>query len=184
MRMKKLFPLFLTSLLLAVLLTGCGQKPASSAASVSAPSSASAPAAEATAQPTADLDGVFASVLAANPISNPFELGEMDMEYDFMIAKEDLVAYKGVRSNDNGDAGCVLVIETPEGRADAVSKSVQEYLDAQIAYWGNYAEFAQAQQNAASAVVSVHQGRLVVLAVASNECTGGLEAAVSAALAG
>ena len=35
----------------------------------------------------------------------------MNIEYDFNLPAEDVVSYKGVKSNDNGDAGMVLVIE-------------------------------------------------------------------------
>ena len=57
------------------------------------------------------LDGVFNALLEADPISNQFEIAAMNIEYDFGLKAEDVVSYKGVKSNDNGDAGLVLVLE-------------------------------------------------------------------------
>ena len=175
------------SAVLAVALTGCGGSASSapssvSSASASAPaSSTAAPAADATENGTADLDSAVETLLAANPISNQFEIAAMNIEYDFGLKAEDVAAYKGVKSNDNGDAGLVLVVEAASGKAQDVVTALESYKQDQVAFYGNYAEFAQAQNNVENAIIS-SKGDRVVMVIASNECTADLNSAVDSAL--
>lgn len=175
------------SAVLAVALTGCGGSASSapssvSSASASAPaSSTAAPAADATENGTADLDSAVETLLAANPISNQFEISAMNIEYDFGLKAEDVAAYKGVKSNDNGDAGLVLVVEAASGKAQDVVTALESYKQDQVAFYGNYAEFAQAQSNVENAIIS-SKGDRVVMVIASNECTADLNSAVDSAL--
>ena len=175
------------SAVLAVALTGCGGSASSapssvSSASASAPaSSTAAPAADTAENGTADLDSAVESLLAANPISNQFEIAAMNIEYDFGLKAEDVAAYKGVKSNDNGDAGLVLVIEAADGKAEDIANQLTAYQQDQVAFYGNYAEFAQAQTNVENAVIAFKDNR-VVMAIASNECTADLDSAVDSAL--
>lgn len=175
------------SAVLAVALTGCGGSASSapssvSGASASAPaSSTAAPAADTAENGTADLDSAVETLLAANPISNQFEISAMNIEYDFGLKAEDVAAYKGVKSNDNGDAGLVLVVEAASGKAQDVVTALESYKQDQVAFYGNYAEFAQAQSNVENAVIAFKDNR-VVMAIASNECTADLDSAVDSAL--
>ncbi len=175
------------SAVLAVALTGCGGSASSapssaSSASASAPaSSTAAPAADTTENGTADLDSAVETLLAANPISNQFEIAAMNIEYDFGLKAEDVAAYKGVKSNDNGDAGLVLVVEAASGKAQDVVTALESYKQDQVAFYGNYAEFAQAQSNVENAIIS-SKGDRVVMVIASNECTADLNSAVDSAL--
>ena len=175
------------SAVLAVALTGCGGSASSapssvSSASASAPaSSTAAPAADTTENGTADLDSAVESLLAANPISNQFEIAAMNIEYDFGLKAEDVAAYKGVKSNDNGDAGLVLVVEAASGKAQDVVAALESYKQDQVAFYGNYAEFAQAQSNVENAIIS-SKGDRVVMVIASNECSADLNSAVDSAL--
>ncbi len=175
------------SAVLAVALTGCGGSASSapssvSSASASAPaSSTAAPAADATENGTADLDSAVETLLAANPISNQFELAAMNIEYDFGLKAEDVAAYKGVKSNDNGDAGLVLVVEAASGKAQDVVTALESYKQDQVAFYGNYAEFAQAQSNVENAIIS-SKGDRVVMVIASNACSADLNSAVDSAL--
>lgn len=175
------------STVLAVALTGCGGSASSapssvSSASASAPaSSTAAPAADTTENGTADLDSAVESLLAANPISNQFEIAAMNIEYDFGLKAEDVAAYKGVKSNDNGDAGLVLVVEAASGKAQDVVTALESYKQDQVAFYGNYAEFAQAQSNVENAIIS-SKGDRVVMVIASNECSADLNSAVDSAL--
>ena len=176
------------SAVLAVALTGCGGSASSapssvSSASVSAPvSDAASPAADTAENGTADLDSAVETLLAADPISNQFEIAAMNIEYDFGLQAEDVVSYKGVKSNDNGDAGLVLVIEAADGKAEDIANQLTAYQQDQVAFYGNYAEFAQAQSNVENAVIAFKDNR-VVMAIASNECTADLDSAVDNALA-
>ena len=175
------------SAVLAVALTGCGGSASSapssvSSAATSAPaSSTAAPAADTTENGTADLDSAVESLLAADPISNQFELAAMNIEYDFGLKAEDVAAYKGVKSNDNGDAGLVLVVEAASGKAQDVVTALESYKQDQVAFYGNYAEFAQAQSNVENAIIS-SKGDRVVMVIASNECSADLNSAVDSAL--
>ena len=175
------------SAVLAVALTGCGGSASSapssaSSASASAPaSSTAAPAADTAENGTADLDSAVETLLAANPISNQFEIAAMNIEYDFGLKAEDVAAYKGVKSNDNGDAGMVLVVEAADGKAQDVVTALESYKQDQVAFYGNYAEFAQAQSNVENAIIS-SKGDRVVMVIASNECTADLNSAVDSAL--
>ncbi|HJI07940.1 MAG TPA: DUF4358 domain-containing protein [Faecalibacterium prausnitzii] len=175
------------SAVLAVALTGCGGSASSapssvSSAATSAPaSSTAAPAADTTENGTADLDSAVETLLAANPISNQFEIAAMNIEYDFGLKAEDVAAYKGVKSNDNGDAGLVLVVEAASGKAQDVVTALESYKQDQVAFYGNYAEFAQAQSNVENAIIS-SKGDRVVMVIASNECTADLNSAVDSAL--
>ena len=175
------------SAVLAVALTGCGGSASSapssvSSAATSAPaSSTAAPAADTTENGTADLDSAVETLLAANPISNQFEIAAMNIEYDFGLKAEDVAAYKGVKSNDNGDAGLVLVVEAASGKAQDVVTALESYKQDQVAFYGNYAEFAQAQSNVENAIIS-SKGDRVVMVIASNECSADLNSAVDSAL--
>ena len=175
------------SAVLAVALTGCGGSASSapssvSGASASAPaSSTAAPAADTAENGTGDLNSAVESLLAANPISNQFEIAAMNIEYDFGLKAEDVAAYKGVKSNDNGDAGLVLVVEAASGKAQDVVTALESYKQDQVAFYGNYAEFAQAQSNVENAIIS-SKGDRVVMVIASNECTADLNSAVDSAL--
>lgn len=175
------------SAVLAVALTGCGGSASSapssvSSASASAPvSDAASPAADTTENGTADLDSAVETLLAANPISNQFEIAAMNIEYDFGLKADDVTSYKGIKSNDNGDAGLVLAIQPAAGKAQDVMDTLKTYQQDQVAFYGNYAEFAQAQSNVENAIIS-SKGDRVVMVIASNECTADLNSAVDSAL--
>ena len=128
------------------------------------------------------LDGIYNTLLEADPISNQFEIAAMNIEYDFGLPAEDVASYKGVKSNDNGDAGLVLVIEAADGKAEDVANQLAAYQQDQVAFYGNYAEFAQAQTNVENAVIAF-KDNTVVMVIASNECTADLDSAVDNALA-
>ena len=175
------------SAVLAVALTGCGGSASSapssvSSAATSAPaSSTAAPAADTAENGTADLDSAVETLLAADPISNQFEIAAMNIEYDFGLKAENVASYKGVKSNDNGDAGLVLVVEAASGKAQDVVTALESYKQDQVAFYGNYAEFAQAQSNVENAIIS-SKGDRVVMVIASNECSADLNSAVDSAL--
>ncbi len=175
------------SAVLAVALTGCGGSASSAPSSVSdaatsAPvTDAASPAVDTTENGTADLDSAVETLLAADPISNQFEITAMNIEYDFGLKAEDVASYKGVKSNDNGDAGLVLVVEAASGKAQDVVTALESYKQDQVAFYGNYAEFAQAQSNVENAIISA-KGDRVVMVIASNECTADLTSAVDSAL--
>ena len=172
----------------AGLLSSCGGSSASSSTASSAAPAASSQAASSVVSSAAaeengasDLDGIYNALLQADPISNQFEIAAMNIEYDFGLQADDVVSYKGVKSNDNGDAGLVLVIEAADGKAEDIANQLTAYQQDQVAFYGNYAEFAQAQSNVENAVIAFKDNR-VVMAIASNECTADLDSAVDSAL--
>lgn len=175
------------SAVLAVALTGCGGSASSapssvSSASASAPvSDAASPAADTTENGTADLDSAVETLLAADPISNQFEIAAMNIEYDFGLKADDVTSYKGIKSNDNGDAGLVLAIQPAAGKAQDVMDTLKTYQQDQVAFYGNYAEFAEAQSNVENAIIDGSDD-LVVMVIASNGCSADLTSAVNGVL--
>ena len=176
------------SAVLAVALTGCGGSASSapssvSSAATSAPaSSTAAPAADTAENGTADLDGIVSSLLETNTISNQFEIDPISIEYDFQLKAEDIVSYKGVKSNDNGDAGLVIAVEAADGKVQNVIDGMNTYKQQLIDNCSNYpAEFAQALENANNAIIA-SKGNLVIMVVNSNECSADLNSAVDSAL--
>ena len=172
------------------LLAGCGGSSSSTAPAASSQaasdsaSTAVSEAASATAEGTNGtdaLDDTLNTLLDANPISNQFEIAAMNIEYDFGIQADDITSYTGVKSNDNGDAGLVLVIQPAEGKAQNIVDALKTYQQDQVAFYGNYAEFAQAQSNVENAVISSRDD-LVVMVIASNECSADLASAVNAVI--
>ena len=172
-----------------VLLAGCGGS-ASSASSAAASSEAASP--SASSEPTASVsaeengasDAVASAVdalLEADPISNQFEITAMNIEYDFGLKADDVTSYKGIKSNDNGDAGLVLAIQPAAGKAQDVMDTLKTYQQDQVAFYGNYAEFAQAQSNVENAIIDGGDD-LVVMVIASNGCSADLTSAVNGVL--
>ena len=176
--------------LAAAALTGCGGSSSSSAPASSSELPASSVLAEvnnntpSAGDNSADaLDSAVSTLLAANPISNQLEIDAVAVEYDFGLKAEDVVSYKGVKSNDNGDAGLVLVIEAADGKAEDIVASLTNHQQDLVAYYGNYAEFAQAQANVENAIIS-SDGSRVVMVIASNDCTADLSSAVDSVMNG
>lgn len=175
-----------------VLLAGCGGSASSASSSASSAASSGAASQSASSEPTASVsaeengasDAVASAVdalLEADPISNQFEITAMNIEYDFGLKADDVTSYKGLKSNDNGDAGLVLVLEAADGKAEDVANQLASYQQDQVAFYGNYAEFAQAQDNVENAVIAF-KGNTIVMVIASNECTADLDSAVDSAL--
>ena len=187
---KNLSVVVAAAALSAAVLTGCGGSSSSAAPSSVSTAAAESPASSAAASAVVDnaengsdaLDGIYNALLEQNPISNQFEIDAMSIQYDYNLPAEDVVSYKGVKSNDNGDAGLVLVIEAADGKAQDVATQLAAYQQDQAAFYGNYAEFAQAQTNVENAVIAF-KDNTVVMAIASNECTADLDSAVDNALA-
>ena len=181
--MKRNFMVLLTAVILcAGLLAGCGGSASSSSQAASSETASSAASVSGDVKAgsengSADLDAIVAQLLEANPISNQFEIAAMNIEYDFGLAADDVVSYKGVKSNDNGDAGLVLVIQPADGKSEAICQQLETYKEDQVAFYGNYAEFGQAQSNVENAVIS-GRDNLVVMVIASNEASGDINQAV------
>ena len=181
---SKLILSAVAAMLGCALLAGCGGAASSSTASSASPAASSVVLSQAesalpddgTNSPDALADEVDA-LLEANPISNQFEIAAINIEYDFGL-KADVASYKGVKSNDNGDAGLVLVIEPAEGKAEEIVEALKAYQQDQVAFYGNYAEFAAAQANVENAVIANSADR-VVMVIASNACTEDLTDAVN-----
>ena len=174
----------------AAVLTGCGGSASSAPSSVST-AAAESPASSAAASSvvdnaaengTIDLDSIVSSLLKTNTISNQFEIDPISIEYDFQLKAEDIVSYKGVKSNDNGDAGLVIAVEAADGKVQNVIDGMNTYKQQLIDNCSNYpAEFAQALENANNAIIASN-GNLVIMVVNSNECSADLNSAVDSAL--
>ena len=191
MNRSKLFAAAAAAALSCALLASCGSSSSSTssqAVSSEAPSSTALSSVSSVLPDdgTNGSDALTAAVdtlLESNPISNPFEITAMNIEYDFGLKAEDVASYKGVKSNDNGDAGLVLVIKPAAGKAQNVADALTAYKEDQVAFYGNYSEFAQAQTNVENAVISGNDD-LVVMVIASNACSADLTKAVSSIVNG
>ena len=103
-----------------------------------------------------------------------------DTVCDRISAREHRLICRDVRVN--GDAGLVLVIQAAAGKAQNVVDALTTYQKDQVAFYGNYAEFAQAQSNVENAVIGSNDSDLVVMVIASNECSADLSSAVDSVL--
>ena len=184
--LKRALALGMSATMVGATLAGCGGSSSSSApaassqAASSVASSAVSEAASATAEGTNGtdaLDDAVNTLLDTNPISNQFEIAAMNIEYDFGLKADDVTSYKGLKSNDNGDAGLVLAIQPAAGKAQDVMDTLKTYQQDQVAFYGNYAEFAQAQSNVENAIIDGGDD-LVVMVIASNDCSSDLTSAV------
>ena len=189
MNRSKLFAAAAAAALSCALLASCGSSSSSTssqAASSEAPSSSSVASVSSvlpddSTNGSDELEDVVNTLLESDPISNQFEIAAMNIEYDFGLKAEDVTSYKGIKSNDNGDAGLVLVIQPAEGKAQDVVDALTTYKEDQVAFYGNYSEFAQAQSNVENAIISSNDD-LVVMVIASNECSADLTKAVDSVI--
>ena len=76
----------------------------------------------------------------------------------------------------------IVTSSLEDGKAEDVANQLASYQQDQVAFYGNYAEFAQAQDNVENAVIAF-KGNTIVMVIASNECTADLDSAVDSALA-
>ena len=186
---SKLFAAAAAAALSCALLASCGSSSSSTssqAASSEVPSSSSVASVSSvlpddSTNGSDELEDVVNTLLESDPISNQFEIAAMNIEYDFGLKAEDVTSYKGIKSNDNGDAGLVLVIQPAEGKAQDVVDALTTYKEDQVAFYGNYSEFAQAQSNVENAIISSNDD-LVVMVIASNECSADLTKAVDSVI--
>ena len=189
MNRSKLFAAAAAAALSCALLASCGSSSSSTssqATSSEAPSSSSVASVSSvlpddSTNGSDELEDVVNTLLESDPISNQFEIAAMNIEYDFGLKAEDVTSYKGIKSNDNGDAGLVLVIQPAEGKAQDVVDALTTYKEDQVAFYGNYSEFAQAQSNVENAIISSNND-LVVMVIASNECSADLTKAVDSVI--
>ena len=189
MNRSKLFAAATAAALSCALLASCGSSSSSTssqAASSEVPSSSSVASVSSvlpddSTNGSDELEDVVNTLLESDPISNQFEIAAMNIEYDFGLKAEDVTSYKGIKSNDNGDAGLVLVIQPAEGKAQDVVDALTTYKEDQVAFYGNYSEFAQAQSNVENAIISSNND-LVVMVIASNECSADLTKAVDSVI--
>lgn len=149
MKLKKLSMLLAACVLGAALLAGCSSDSESTTEAKT-------------------LDEMYDIICAANPISNPRDLTDMNITLDFMLSLDSIVEYKGVASNDGGDAGMVIIIEAAEGEADAIYAALESYATSQAAFWANYEEFADAKASVEDSLL-VQDGNIIIQVFASNE---------------
>ena len=161
MKLKKIFALALSCVMAVGVLTGCGGS-GSDAAPVK------------TAKEAAD------ALLAANPISNQLALDDNTVSLDIALPEDSYTEYAGALSNDQSDAGRVIVIAYADGQETVVTDALEAYRQNQVVFFGNYPEFADAQAHLEDDYALVSGNGLAVLAVASNECTD-VDAMVAAA---
>lgn len=189
--MKLRAKIILTAASLALscaLLAGCGSSSGSTASSAASSEPASTVLSQASSIPLGEdnstdaLNAPFETLLNANPISNQFEIDPIAIEYDFGMAADDVESYKGVKSNDNGDAGLVIVVKPAEGKMQNVLDALDNYKQMMIDTCSNYpADFAQALENANNAIIA-NNDELAVMVIKSNGCNADLTSTVNSVL--
>ncbi len=169
MKLTKIFAVVVSLTLCAGVLAGCGGQDAPSQSNSDSQSqSESQSSSEST---TVDIKAAADTVLAANPISNQLAVDDNLIKFDLSLSEDSYVAYAGALSNDQNDAGRVIVVQYADGQETAVKDALETYRQNQVAFFGNYPEFADAQNNLKSNYALVSGNGMAILAVASNECT-------------
>lgn len=164
--MKKTIALCVTAALSACVFAACGSSSSSAPAS-SQPAQSSASSASSAAVQTSgkNLSDILAAIEVANPIDNARDLDEFALENDYGLTMSNIEEFAGKMSNTQGNSGTVLVIKAAPGKAADVKKELSTYQQNQVTYWGNYAEFADAQANTKDGRI-VEKGDYVALVFA------------------
>lgn len=170
--MKKLLPVILCA---AILLAGCSN--ASPSSESSSPASESvASSTEATSEDTssseateeaqtANLESAVSAIEAVNPVANPYEYTDFDVENTLMLNMDNIVAYDGMVSNNQSDCGLIFVVQAKDGKASEVESELQAYKDSLTAN-DMYVEFADKMALAKDARI-VSNGNYVAMVIAS-----------------
>ena len=130
-----------------------------------------------------NLETVVNTIAEANAVANSRSIDDFSIENDFMLNSEDIVSYYGIASNDQGNSATILAVQCATGKASDVKSALETYKQNQVAYYGNYAEFADGQACIEDGRV-VDKGDYVVLVFANTEGASytDIDKAVSAAL--
>ena len=130
-----------------------------------------------------NLDDVVSTIESSNAVSNPREIDDFAIENEFLLDKENVVAYKGIMSNDQGNSALIMVVQAASGKAADVKTALETYKQNQVAYYGNYAEFAEGQALIQDGRV-VDKGDYVVIVFANTEGASysDIDSAISKAL--
>lgn len=158
--MKKFISVLLAVILVAACLVGCGSSaPASSAAS--AASSVAEAVVEAVSE--LDLNAILTAIEEKNAIANPRDIDDFSIENDFGLSMDDVASYIGKISNDQGNSGLILVVEPAEGSTEAVKTALEAYKTAQVAFFGNYPEFADGMAQVEKGIIESVGNAVVVV---------------------
>ncbi len=169
--MNKTIALCVTAALSACIFAACGgsasSTPASSTPAPSQAAQSSSSAASSVAQQASEknLADILSAIEAVNPIDNPRDLDDFALENDYGMTMDNIQEFAGRMSNTQGNSGTILVVKAAAGKAADVKKELSTYQQNQVTYWGNYAEFADAQTNAKEGRI-VEKGDYVALVFA------------------
>ena len=114
---------------------------------------------------TENLANAVAAIEAVNPVANPLEYTDFDVENTLMLTKDNLVAYDGMVSNNQSDCGLIFVAQAKSGKASDVEAELQAYKDSLTAN-NMYVEFADKMALAKEARI-VTNGNYVAMVIAS-----------------
>lgn len=130
-----------------------------------------------------NLADVVSTIESANAVSNPREVDDFAFENEFLMNKDDVVAYKGIMSNDQGNSALIMAVQCASGKTADVKNALENFKQNQVAYYGNYAEFAEGQALIKDGRV-VDKGDYVVIVFANTEGASysDIDSAISKAL--
>lgn len=169
--MKKTFVVALTAVLAAFVLVGCGEKKPASSTPSSTPSSSAASSTDAQSaaveSSSYNLEDIVTAVEQANPVANARAVDENYITLDMLLTKENIAAFSGKVSNDQGNSALIVAIQAVEGKAADVKAELTAYKSS-ISTGGMYAEFADMETMAKDARI-VEKGDYLVMVVANTQ---------------
>ena len=166
--MKKFISALAAAVLFATLLAGCGNGASSSASASSEAASSTASEvdthASSTEEATAsvDLSAIVTAIEAVNEVPNARAIDDFSMENEMSLT-DNIVAFQGDVTNDQGQMVLWFAAEVKDGTADAVKAELEAYKESMSSPL--YADFADKVAKAQDARIVV-KGNVVVMVIA------------------
>ena len=190
--MKKLIAVLCAAVLMTSLLaacTGSSSSGASTDSSIDTSSSSSESATDSAAADTtteeadtAKLDSIVSTIEAVNPIPNSRALDEFNIENDFGLTMDNIVAFKGDVTNTQAECALVLAVQAKSGCADTVKEELEAYKES--ASTTLYAEYADKVAKTKDARIVVKDNFVVmVISAIDGPDYADIDAAIDSALA-
>lgn len=131
---------------------------------------------------TAKLDSIVSTIEAVNPVPNPRALEEFNIENDFGLTMDNIVAFKGDVTNTQAECALVLAVQAKIGCADAVKDELEAYKES--ASTTLYAEYADKVAKTQDARIVVKDNFVVmVISAVDGPDYADIDAAIDSALA-
>lgn len=117
---------------------------------------------------TYDLQSIYDGLAAVNPIDNARDVDDFSVENDFGLNLDSIENYVGKISGTLSNSALILIVEAKGDAVSEVESALKAYQEKQITYFGNYAEFADAQMMVKNGRI-VSKGNYVLIVFANTE---------------